>query len=343
MHRLEGITVEIPMVGTAGLLLNSDEDDHTTEDDQIEEESSRDSRRISGRVNDRKRKREEEEARIEEKKAKAEAAKESKQTMQYKQVLKDIEKKEAQIRDCESEILTLDEDLRESACQRTRMLGRDRFWNRYWWFERNGMPFAGLPTSSTANYQYANGRLWVQGPDDMEVDGFFNLDGVESSKYQMEFGFTLMERRDHEEGPSSLVNAHDWGYYDDCDAVDTLITWLDDRGKRERELRKELQIWRNNLCKYMTHRKDYLSRTTKKLAAKDEPVVGIATRKRTYIDQTASKYGCLAWHNSAAIDKLDQLHSTGLVPKKTVKLVSNKKAKTVLPEKSAPRTRSAWK
>ena len=156
----------------------------------------------------------------------------------------------------------------------------------------------------------------------MEVDGFFNLDGLESSKYRSEFGLTLTDRRDQEEGPSSLVNAHDWGYYDDCEAIDTLLIWLDDRGKRERELRKELQMWRNNLCKYMTHRKDYLSKAAKKLAAKDEPVVGIATRKRTYIDQTTSKHVCLAWHNSAAVDNFGQLHSAGLLPKKTVKLLS---------------------
>lgn len=325
------VTVEIPIPPSS--------DGNETEDDEDDETSFRSSRRISGRMNDRKRKRDEEEAKREEKKARVEAAKDSKQTAQYKKVLKDIEKKKAQIRECEMQIAVLDGDLRESACQRTRMLGRDRFWNRYYWFERNGMPFAGLPTSSTAAYGYANGRLWVQGPDDMEVDGFINLDEGESTKYQMEFGMSVLERKAQEEGENRVENARQWGYYDDPEALDGLIAWLDERGRRERELRKELLSWREKISEYMGHMQEHRLAMVQKKAAREEPVVGIATRKKTYFDQTATRHPCLAWRNSAALDRFDQLHSDGPLPKKSAKGGARaKRAAPAVVEKPTPRT-----
>ena len=75
-------------------------------------------------------------------------------------MLKDIRQKEDLVRKREEEIAVLDNDIREADCPRTRFLGKDRFWNRYYWFERNGMPYGGLPDSSTAHAEYANGCIW---------------------------------------------------------------------------------------------------------------------------------------------------------------------------------------
>ena len=92
-------------------------------------------RRGSDRAAERKRKREEKQ----EKKEKAEAeAKLPKQSKQFTKLLKDIQKKQDLIKECEDEIATLDNDLREADCPRTRVLGKDRFWNRYYWFEQIG-------------------------------------------------------------------------------------------------------------------------------------------------------------------------------------------------------------
>ena len=164
---------------------------------------------------DRKRKRDEELARKEQEKKDKADAKASKQSAQLKKVLANIEKKKDGIRECEDDIARYDGDLREANCQRTKALGRDRFCNRYYWFERNGMPFGGMPDSSTADYGYANGRLWVQGPDDMERNGFIERDDAEMTAYRLQFGMTVPERRDLEEGPTQLARAWDWGYYDD--------------------------------------------------------------------------------------------------------------------------------
>src|SRR5271168_4431874 len=84
-------------------------------------------------------------------------------------------KKSKKIDQAEDAIADVDNDLREADCPRTRVLGKDRFWNRYYWFERNAMPYEGLGESSTADAEYANGRLWVQGPDDIEREGFIDV------------------------------------------------------------------------------------------------------------------------------------------------------------------------
>lgn len=95
-----------------------------------------------------------------------------------------------QRRDLEKKILELD-------VQRIRYLGKDRLFNRYWWFENNGLPNLGGAGKSSAgdedneggddldeededdddeeflNETYLMGRLWVQGPT--EEDAFMKF------------------------------------------------------------------------------------------------------------------------------------------------------------------------
>lgn len=85
--------------------------------------------------------------------------------------------------------------LTEKDCQRVRLLGKDRFYNRYWWFENNGLPnlhFAreedddeeADPETNDVDDEkeevleetYLMGKLWVQGPAGMDVLVNFKLD-----------------------------------------------------------------------------------------------------------------------------------------------------------------------
>ncbi|KAI9809421.1 MAG: hypothetical protein M1827_006857 [Pycnora praestabilis] len=290
--------VPVDDVSMAGM----DEEEDEILDSDEEPHSGRSLRRANDRAADRKRKREEEK----EKKEKAEAAsKLPKQSAQFKKVLKEIEKKKERIRECEEEIATLDNDLRESDCPRTKVLGKDRFWNRYYWMERNGMPYAGLPTSSTAEAGYANGRLWVQGPDDMEREGFIDLPEDDNSKYRKAFQMTIPERKKLEEGSTSVITAHEWGYYDDSDSLDMLIGWLDVRGVRELKLRKELQMQRDKIVLHMQRRKEYLQNAEKRYVT-DEHTTRMSTRTKTHDEPPA--YRCMAWKNSTAIQELGHLH-----------------------------------
>lgn len=295
---------------------HSIDDTDEASDDDDEEDTAAARRRISGRSNDLKRKREEDDARREKEKQVRLEAKASQSAQ--KKVLRDIEAKKKAVRKCEEEVLHFEEKLRLNSCHRTRILGRDRFWNRYYWFERNGMPFGGQTDSSTAAYGYTNGRIWVQGPDDMERAGFIDLTEAEQKHYQMAFGVTVPQRRDLEEGETQLRTAYNWGYYADPTDFDLFIGWLDDRGHRERALKKELNAWRDKIIEQMEAMRAHLDEVEQKRTQEAEPVIGIATRKKTSGDAMAVvRHPCLAWRNDMARRELGQLHCEGkIAPRK---------------------------
>ena len=272
--------------------VDSDEDAH----------QGRSLRRGLDRAAERKRKREERQ----EKKDKAEAeAKMPKQSKQLTKVLKEIQKRQDKIKECEEEIAILDNDLREADCPRTRVLGKDRFWNRYYWFERNGMPYGGLPNSSTAEAGYANGCIWVQGPDDMEREGYIDMKPEWEQEYKTKFNMTVPERKKIDEGTTSVFTARQWGYIEDPESVDGLISWLDIRGVNELKLKKELQLFRDKIVAHMEKRKEYLNPPED--VSVDSGKRSSSRRKEQHADHAA--YRCLSWHNDMAIDELGHLHS----------------------------------
>lgn len=307
-----------------GLMISEDE----------EPNQGRSLRRGNDRAAERRRKQEEER----EKKEKAQAAvKHPKQSKQLAKVLKKIEEKKQIIRTCEEEISTLDNDLREADCPRTRVLGKDRFWNRYYWMERNAMPYAGLPTSSTAEAGYANARIWVQGPDDLEREGFIELNEDENKQYRRAYQMTVPERKISEEGDTSVFTARQWGCYDDPDSLDMLIGWLDNRGVRETKLRKELQAQRERMIKHMEERKEYMSLNEDKTSESGEPATRISTRTKTYVEPT--NYRCLAWRNTTALEELGYLHSDPIRPG-SIKTPTIKSTKKVVVEEEGRQTRA---
>lgn len=226
-------------------------------------------RRGNDRAAERKRKEEEKKQRAE---AAAAAAKVPKQSKAFLKVLKDIQKKEDEIAECEKEIAIIDNDLREADCPRTRVLGKDRFWNRYYWFERNGMPYGGLPDSSTAHAGYANGCIWVQGPDELEREGYIDMKEEWQNEYVAKFGITVPERQKREEGGTSVFKATQWGFYERAEDVDKLLEWLDPRGQNEIKLRKEIVNYRDRIQKGMENRKTYVG--LDKLSAEEEKKEG---------------------------------------------------------------------
>jgi len=145
-------------------------------------------------------------------------------------------------------------------------------------------------------------------------------------------GVTTHERREREEGPTRLENAHQWGYFDDVETLDHLIAWLDDRGRREKDLRKELIAWRPSIESCIKGRGDYVAEQGVKAAAA-EANVGIATRKKAYVDQYTARFPSLAWRNTRALRAWGQLHIDGPVLKKAKRVVKAKEVE-VLPERS---------
>lgn len=287
-------------------------------DSEAESESAEEppagNRKLRKTVKQNKRKRESEVAKKEKaKKAKAEAAK-TKQQKEWEKLLDAIEKKKEELRTCEANINELDDDLRETLVHRSKVLGKDRFLNKYYWFEHNGMPFGGVPTSSTAEYGYANGRVWVQGPDEYELQP--NLEEPAVSQDMAEFGWTVPMRKEKEEGSTHLSTSAEWGYYDDPSDIDKLMGWLDERGLREKALRKELQIFRDRIAEYMVKMKEHLDETEKSKAEEEDNAPRISTRKKTYAEKDVTKSRCLLWTNSIMRDEVGHNHSEEYEPPK---------------------------
>ncbi|KAL4903250.1 hypothetical protein BDW74DRAFT_156939 [Aspergillus multicolor] len=280
--------------------------DDSLVDSDVEGTPQRALRGGADRVMERKRKLDEERER------KEQLAKQPKGSKQYQRVLKKMEEQKAAVKKCEDKIAVIDNDLREADCPRTRCLGKDRFCNRYWWFERNAMPYEGMPNSSTAAARYANGRLWVQGPDDMERLGFIDVSDELKKQYQRQFHMSPVERKKHEEGPTRLMTARDWGYYDEPESIEKLLDWLDSRGERETKLRKELLLHRDNLVKCIRARHEYLSRTEEE--PEDVPTKRVTTRNKTYVAD--AKHSCLNWRNSTALADNGHLHVDASRPSK---------------------------
>ncbi|KAF2686344.1 glycosyltransferase family 57 protein [Lentithecium fluviatile CBS 122367] len=296
-------------------------------DEGGEEEVSARSRKQRNAAKQTKRKRETEAAKKEKaKKAKADAAK-TKQQKEWEKLLDSIEKKKDELRSCEASINELDDDLRETLVHRSKILGKDRFLNKYYWFEHNGMPFGGVPTSSTAEYGYANGRVWVQGPDEWELQP--NLEEPALSEDMAEFGWTVPMRKEKEEGPTHLAKSTDWGYYDDPTDIDKLMGWLDERGLREKALRKELLIFRLRIAEYMGKMRKHLEEAEKSRADDEESATRVSTRNKSYKETDESKARCLLWTNSIMREEVGYNHAEEYEPPRRGRkgVATTKKAK----------------
>ncbi|KAL7789802.1 ATP-utilizing chromatin assembly and remodelling N-terminal domain-containing protein [Trichoderma ceciliae] len=324
--------IDVKMVDADESIVCRDEEAEDSQD-----EGSRKKRR-SRILTDKKKKHQQEEKL---KKAKEKALEKAKpqQSKQYIKLLKDIQKKESVIKNCEEEVAVIDNDLREADCPRTRVLGKDRFWNRYYWFERNGMPYAGLPDSSTAHAGYANGCIWVQGPDDLEREGYIELPAELQNEYKAKFNMTVPERKATEEGESSVFTAKQWGYISEPEDLDRLIRWLDPRGFNELKLRKELVAYRDRIAAHMENRKRYLAGD----AEEDEgDRKGETKRTSSRIREKTPdppSYRCLQWENTMAMEELGHLHGDPPPPPRSRKQTKKREAMTEAAPRPATKTR----
>ncbi|KAL7272574.1 hypothetical protein RUND412_004610 [Rhizina undulata] len=302
--------------------MNGVDDDEGEDDDEDEGEGTdrgRSLRRGGERANERKRKREEEKERADA------AAKVPKTSKQFQKVLKAIESTKAKIAKQEEKIASFDEDLRQADCARFKMMGRDRFWNKYWWFERNGMPFGGLPSSSTADSGYANAMIWVQGPDPTEREGFLEeeagtKDAIAGEDVKMKLNggtegkMSVLERQAREEGPTILTSPTQYGYIETVEEFDQLMSWLDIKGIREKKLKLHLEEYRKHIEEGMRNRQLYLAGATSETTEKETNCCRMATRGKTSIDP--SIWRCLNWTNSAMIDEEGHTHYDHPQPRK---------------------------
>ncbi|KAK9476429.1 ATP-utilizing chromatin assembly and remodelling N-terminal-domain-containing protein [Lipomyces japonicus] len=149
----------------------------------------------------------------------------------FKKIIQSIENTQKTIQKCLSSLKKAEVDLRELDCQRMRPIGCDRYYNRYWFFENNGLP------SLFRDRGYAMGRLWIQGPSEEDNEMFIKNGRAVYGE------MTIKKRKDLEENIQSQLNGfNDWGYLDDPDDIQQLFHWLGTKGQREPRLRKDIEI-----------------------------------------------------------------------------------------------------
>lgn len=96
-----------------------------------------------------------------------------------------------------------------SGVVRLRPLGKDRFHNRYWWFD--GIGGSSL-IASGGTIMYGAGRLFIQGPAESDIE-------LMERKQRDEPLFKLTERRIDQEGVEGVFAMGAWGFYSEPEQV----------------------------------------------------------------------------------------------------------------------------
>lgn len=296
---------------------------HDDDDEEDEDVTQMSTRSRAGRELKRKREEELAEDRVKgekaAKKAKTQKAPESTRELtreeRFLQVVEELDATTKQIAEYDEEIAEYDEQLRQRFCHRSRLLGKDRYLNYYYWFERNGMGFAGKQQGLTAQAEYMNGCVWIHGPDPLEADGVINLTPAEHEEYESTHDISLTDRRAQDEGETQLADANHWGYLDTPDQLDALMQYLDDKGERERKLKKELKTWKDQVITRMGKRQAYLHAVNDRLKKEEseELAPGVAQRRKRDDEGLRKKFPVLKWQNFTARHTFSRsaIHSTG--------------------------------
>lgn len=122
-----------------------------------------------------------------------------------KQALAESRRLDEEVNKCERRLEQIERDFRKLlGAIRVKPMGRDRFYNRIWWFD--GMGSASL-IGSGGSVQYGTGRIFIQGPSEHDVE---ILDRREED---------IPARRREEEGEEGMLGVGEWAVYDELEVV----------------------------------------------------------------------------------------------------------------------------
>ncbi|KAF7726253.1 hypothetical protein EC973_008963 [Apophysomyces ossiformis] len=189
-----------------------------------------------------------------------EAVKAKNQEMRQKaEERRKLEEEEKALRKREEQ---LEKDMRKYMTMRVRPLGRDRFYNRYFYLDNIG-------TSDT----YGTGRLYVQSPSDVDILMLMEREQVEEPEHpwdgdgDQQFILELMKAQglteecewlsqrmeDLRNDPSEPYKGW-WKCYSEPEEIQELLLWLNPKGSREYKLRNELTKQHHNIEESMKKR-----------------------------------------------------------------------------------------
>lgn len=130
-----------------------------------------------------------------------------------------------------------------SQAPRLAPLGRDRYYDKYWWFD--GVGLASL-VNSYGQANYSTGRLYVQG---VSAEEWSNI----CANYE-KGAKSLTERRKKDYTEEGLLKPDEWAVYTEPEQIDELMAWLRAKGNREYALRSQLTRFRQYLIPGMHKR-----------------------------------------------------------------------------------------
>ncbi|KAF8225024.1 chromatin remodeling complex protein [Tricholoma matsutake] len=165
---------------------------------------------------------------------------------------------------------------------RVKPLGRDRFYNRIWWFDGTGS--ASL-VGSGGVAQYGTGRLFIQGPSE------FDIDLLEQRKDE-----DIVERRREEEGEEGMLGPGDWAAYSDLEELEEFVAWLNPKGHRETALKAALTKWWVHITAGVRRRTADVNVSAKL------PEARRSTRTKTAVGYDITREPYMMWTNRRAVN-----------------------------------------
>lgn len=129
-----------------------------------------------------------------------------------KQALADHRRLDEEVNKLERRLEGIEREFRKLlGAVRVKPLGRDRFYNRIWWFD--GMGSASL-LGSGGVVQYGTGRLFVQGPSEFDAE-----------LLERRTEDDVVTRRKEEEGEEGMLGPGQWAVYTDLEDVRVSIQY----------------------------------------------------------------------------------------------------------------------
>lgn len=203
-----------------------------------------------------------------------------------KQALSDHRKLDEEVNKLDRRLEGIEREFRKLlGAVRIKPLGKDRFHNRFWWFD--GMGSTSLVGSGGVAL-YGTGRVFIQGPSQLDYE---LLDKKRTEKEIQE----LNNRRLEEEGEGSILETGCWAVYSDVEQLEELLSWLNPKGQRELALKTALTKWWPHITAGMRKRSADLSVNAKLPEARRS-----ARTKTNGYDITREPY--MAWTNRRAIN-----------------------------------------
>ncbi|QRV75892.1 imitation switch two complex protein [Ceratobasidium sp. AG-Ba] len=127
---------------------------------------------------------------------------------------------------------------------RMKPLGKDRFYNRVWWFD--GIAGVGKPVNDgkvkgkgkaiekeREREAQGVGRIFIQGPEKGEWE--YVMTGRDER--------VIRARRAVEEGDGCMLEPGEWAMYSEPEQIEEFIAWLNPKGTRELHLKNALAKW----------------------------------------------------------------------------------------------------